>query len=65
VSVVYNKDAKLGTAVVSGVELRGARDEPPLHNGEATDAGGRKRDGLTGLIIHWQIRTENISNTEK
>ena len=36
-SVVYHKDAKLGGASVArGVELRGARDEPPLRNGEAT-----------------------------
>ena len=54
-----------GAAVASGVELRGARDEPQLRNGEATDAGGRKREGLTGLNIQWQIGTEKISNTEK
>ena len=30
-------------AVARGVELRGARDEPPLRNGEATAAKGRKK----------------------
>jgi len=43
VSVVYHKDAKLGAVAARGVELRGARDEPPLRNGEATAAKGRKK----------------------